>query len=173
MTNRLPISLGIVLAVSLLGPRTLWAQQSASKTFAAFTTDSTAWQRVVVYVVGALSTQIVGSAADPSPQPWQLQLPSDDPQRSLLYTQLRTILRARQTMPADTLVRALEIGPLLISNDTARVEVRFQETRMCPGTGRTTGSGWSTTVLVPRDSREKVWGAAFSRSTLAGDRVGC
>jgi hypothetical protein len=170
---RNPITLSIVLALLLVEPRTLRSQQTASNVFAALSTDSTAWQSVLVYVVGALSAQLVSGATDPTPQPWRLQLPADDPQRQLLQAQLRTVLRARQVMPADTLVRSLDVGPLIISNDTARVEVRFGETRKCPGSGRTTGSGWSTTVLVPREPRQKFWGAAFSRTTMVGDRVGC
>jgi hypothetical protein len=76
-------------------------------------------------------------------------------------------------VPADTVVRSLEFGPLIIAGDTARVDVRFDETRKCPGTTRTTGFGWNTTVLVPREPRLKFWGAALARTTLAGDRVGC
>jgi hypothetical protein len=165
-------SLSLVLALSL-GPTTVRTQEPAKKAFAELSTDSTAWQRVLAHVVGALSSQLVAAATDPAAQPWRLRLPSKDPQRLLLQTQLRTLLRAREAIPADTLVRSLDLGPLLISNDTARVDVHFAETRKCPGTGRTTGFGWSTTVLVPRQPRQKFWGAAFSRSTTVGDRVGC
>jgi hypothetical protein len=169
--NRRSISLSVALALSL-APTTVHAQ-TATKAFAELSTDSTAWQRVLAYVVGALSVPLVAAATDPTAQPWQLQLPSEDPQRQLLLTQLRTVLRTRQAIPADTLVRSLELGPLLIAGDTARVDVRFEEIRRCPGTARTTGFGWTTTVLVPREPRQKFWGAAFSRTTAAGDRVGC
>jgi hypothetical protein len=163
----------IALALALIASSALYSQEAANKAFVALTTDSTAWQRVVVYTVGALSSQLVVTATDPAPQPWRLQFPSDDPQQQLIRTQLRTILRMRQSVPADTLVRSIEFGPLVISNDTARVEVRFEETRKCHQTKKITGSGWSTIVLVPRDPRLKFWGAAFSKTTLAGDRVGC
>jgi hypothetical protein len=164
-------SLSIALALSL-APTTVRAQ-TATKAFADLSTDSTAWQHVLAYVVGALSVQLVAAATDRTAQSWKLQLPSEDPQRQLLLTQLRTILRARQPVPADTVVRSLEFGPLIIAGDTARVDVRFDETRKCPGTTRTTGFGWNTTVLVPREPRLKFWGAALARTTLAGDRVGC
>jgi hypothetical protein len=170
--DRCTISLSIVLAFSL-GPTTVRTQETANKAFAELATDSTAWQRVLAHVVGALSPQLVAAATDPAAQPWRLRLPSDDPQRQLLQTQLRTVLRAREAIPGDTLVRSLDLGPLLISNDTARVNVRFAETRKCPGSGRTTGFGWSTTVLVSREPRQRFWGAAFSRTTTVGDRMGC
>jgi len=147
--------------------------ETANKAFAKLATDSTAWQHVLAHVVGALSPQLVAGATDPAAQPWRLRLPSDDPQRQLLQAQLRTVLRAREAIPGDTVVRSLNFGPLLISNDTARVDVSFEETRKCPGTGRTTGFGWSTTVLVPRVPRYRFWGAAFSRATTHGDRVAC
>jgi hypothetical protein len=165
-------SVSVALALSL-APTTVRAQETATKAFAVLSTDSAAWQRVLAYVVGALSVQLVAAATDRTAQSWQLQLPPKDPQRQLLQTQLLTVLRARQPMQVDTLVRSLELGPLLIAGDTARVDVRFEETRKCPGTARTTGFGWTTTVLVPRDPRQKFWGAALSRTTRAGDRVGC
>lgn len=163
--------LSIALALSL-APTMVRAQKTSTSALAALSTDSTAWRRVLVYVVGALSGQLVDAATDPTAQSWKLQLPSD-PQRQLLLTQLRTVLRARQPIQGDTLVRSLELGPLVIAADTARVDVRFEETRKCPGTARTTGFGWTTTVLVPREPRKKFWGAAISRTTAAGDRVGC
>jgi hypothetical protein len=164
-------SLSITLALSL-APTTVRAQPT-TKAFAVLSTDSAAWQRVLTYVVGALSGQLVAAATDPTKQSWQLQLPSEDPHRQLILTQLRTVLRARQPLQADTLVRSLQFGPLLIVGDTARVDVSFEETRKCRGTARTTGFGWSTTVLVPREPRQKFWGAALSRTTSVGDRVGC
>ena len=166
-----------VCAFALCVPLQLNAQNAIDRVVAGLSTDSAAWQRVLTYVVTALSGELVRAAADPSPQPWRFQLPSDEPQGTLLFTQLRTILRARQPMPSDSVVRSLEIGPLNIQNDTARVEVRFTETRSCPGAERATASAWWTTVLVPRatfeQSRQKPWAAAFSRSTAVGDRLGC
>jgi hypothetical protein len=174
--RRLPglLSTILVCVVALsLAPAMARSQETASRVFPAMRSDSAVWQRILAYVVGALSVTLVSAAGDPTPQPWQLQLPSDDPQRQLLLTQLRTILRARQTMPADTIIRSLKLGELVIAGDTARVDVDFEETRKCPGGQRTTGFGWATTVLVPRDPRQKFWGQAFSRTTQAGDRIGC
>lgn len=173
MANTRRVSLSIALAAALLGPGIAQSQEPANTAFSALATDSTAWQRVLVHTIEALSSQLVGSAADAAAQPWRIQLPADDPQDQLLLTQLRTILRVRQPMPADSVVRSLEFGPLVVARDTARVEVRYGETRKCPGTGRTTGSGWATTVLVPRDPRLKLWGAARSGTTVGGDRLPC
>ena len=162
-------SIGVTLA---LAPSLANAQETP-KTLVALTTDSTAWQRVLTYTVEALSSVLVTSANDPSAQSWRLEFPSDDPQEALIRAQLRTILRIRQVMPADTLVRSLEFGKLVISGDTARVDLRFTETRTCPGSSKTTGSGWSTTVLVPRDPTKKFWEAARPGVTKAGDRLPC
>jgi hypothetical protein len=137
------------------------------------TTDSAAWQSFLVYVVGAVGPQLVRAGNDASAQPWRVEVSSQEPQRQLLETQLRTILRARDATPHDSVTRTLEIGRLNVSNDTARVDVSFEETRKCPGSARTTGFGWSTTVLVPREPRFRFWLAARSKSTLAGDRVSC
>jgi len=164
------ISIAVTLATATPGPA---QAQEPRKEFVALTSDSSAWQSVLMYTVEALSGVLVRSATDPSPQPWRLDFPSGDPQEALIRAQLRSILRIRQVMPADTLVRSLEFGKLVITGDTARVDVRFTETRTCPGTGRTTGSGWSTTVLVPREPTQKIWGAARSAGTKVGDRLPC
>lgn len=169
MTKRF-ISVSIVIA--LAAPSAVHAQEPR-KEFVALTTDSAAWQSVLMYTVEALSAVLVRSATDPSPQPWRLEFPSDAPQEALIRAQLRTILRMRQVMPADTLVRSLAFGKLVITGDTARVDVRFTETRTCPGTGRTTGSSWATTVVVPREPVHKFWGAARSKTTSVGDRLPC
>jgi hypothetical protein len=166
------ISVSIAITIATAVPSPVHAQETP-KAFVALTTDSSAWQSVVMYTVGALSSVLVSSATDPAAQPWRLEFPSDDPQEALIRTQLRTILRMRPVMPADTLVRSLEFGKLVISGDTARVEVRFTETRTCPGSSKTTGSGWSTTVLVPREPTQKIWGAARSLTTKVGDRLPC
>jgi hypothetical protein len=139
----------------------------------AATSDSVAWQRVLVYAVGALATQLVGSASDTSAQAWALRLPAAEPQRPLLARQLTTLLRARSPGPGDPVVRALELGPLTVAQDTARVLMRFSEERQCAGSPETTGFAWSDTVLVPRHPRDGFWGAAQSRGGTHGDRMGC
>lgn len=164
-------AISAALTVSALAP--LDAQARPRSPFERLGTDSVAWQRVLVYVVSAVSTDLVRTSVDPSAQPWDLQLPAGEPQRSLLEAQLRTILRARPIAAGDSVYRTLTLGPLVIRGDTARVHVSMNETRRCPGSARTAGSGWSTTVLVPREPKLRFWGAAFSRSTLAGERFGC
>ena len=161
------------LVLLLAGSRQSWGQTPARDAFAALRSDSVAWQRVLDYVIRALSPELVRAAADTAAQPWDLQLPPAEPQRQLLARQLRIILRARSITAADSVTHRLEIGALRIVNDTALVGVHMQETRRCPGTTRTTGFGWTDTVRVRRDPKQKFWGAAFSRMALAGDRVGC
>ncbi len=166
------ISISVAVTLALAAPTFAHAQE-APKAFVALTTDSSAWQSVLMYTVEALSSVLVSTATDPASQPWRLEFPSDDPQESLIRAQLRTILRMRQVMPADTLVRSLTFGKLVISGDTARVDLRYSETETCPGSSKTTGSSWSTTVLVPRDPKLKAWGAARAGITKGGDRLPC
>ena len=163
----------VPIVLLLVGSQQVQAQVASREPLAAMRSDSVAWQRVLVYVIRALSVELVRAATDTAGQPWELHLPPAEPQRQLLEAQLRTVLRARAIRPADSVVRILEIGELHIVGDTALVRVQLQETRRCPGTARTTGSGWMDTVRVPRHPQLTFWGAGFSRSTLVGDRVGC
>lgn len=171
--SRTRFAVALALALFLSGPHRLDAQARHESPFARMRSDSVAWQMVLDFVVSRLSWELVRTAADTSAQPWRLRLPSDEPQRNLLETQLRRILRVRDVTSDDSVFETLEFGPLTIRKDTARVHVHVNETRRCAGTTRTTGSGWSTTVLVPRYGKEKVWGAARFLSTLVGDEVSC
>jgi hypothetical protein len=173
LTARLRTGLKVALAVTLTVPHIVHAQGRSDRVFDQFRTDSVAWQRVLAYVVSALSVQLVSASADTSAQPWNLHIAPSEPQRNLLKGQLRTILRSRVVTGNDPVFHTLDIGPLRVQGDTARVEIGMHETRRCPGTTRTTGSGWTTTVLVPRHPQQKSWGAAFSRTTSVGDKVSC
>jgi hypothetical protein len=148
------------------------ASQTRPDPLRALTTDSAAWQRVLAYVVNALSSDIVRTANDTSRQPWIVRLPADEPQRALLERQLTTILRARPPADMDSVFYTIELGPLRIEHDTARVHMRSDVARRCPGSTRTEGGGGSGDVLVPR-SRSGLWGAARMNSGIAGDRVPC
>ena len=161
------------LLVLLAGSRQLHAQPPARDAFAALQSDSVAWQRILTYVVQALSPELVRAAADTQRQPWDLRLPTTEPQRQLLATELRTILRARPILPTDSVTHRLEISRLRIVDDTAVVAVQMLETRRCTGSTRTTGFSWLDTVRVRRQPEQRLWGAAFSRGTLVGDSVGC
>lgn len=166
------LTLVVVLSLTAAVLRPVEAQGALRTAPPEMSSDSTAWQRVLVYVVGALGTQIVQSASDTSPQPWHLRLPPDEPQRQLLETQLKTILRARPVTDKDAVVHTLEIGALSIVNDTARVKVTLDVTRRCSGSTRTAGFGNVDDVFVPR-TPQGFWGAARSSGTLHGDRAGC
>lgn len=160
-----------VLAAGLLGALPAHAQRAAAMA-ATLGTDSVAWQRVLVHVVSTLSPLIVRAAADPAPQPWDLRLPADERQRPLLESQLRRILRARPATAEDSVVYTLELGPLRVVGDTARVLMRTDVTGHCPGSTRVTGFGNEEEVLVPR-APPGFWGAARSERVRHGDRVGC
>lgn len=167
---------GLLLAlcgwVLVTGARPVQAQAASRKVPLEMSSDSTAWQRVLVYVMGALGTQIVQAAADTTPQPWHLRLPPYEPQRRLIERQLTTILRLRSVTENDTVVYTLELGALSVVNDTAHVKVSTDVARRCAGTTRLTGFGTVEEVWVPR-APQGFWGAARSSSVLVGDRTPC
>ena len=113
----------LLVAATFL-PQSIKAQVRPNDLPAAFMTDSTAWQRILVYVVSSLSTHLVRTASDTSLQPWRITLPADAPRRAELEAHLRTLLRARTVVPQDTVAYELEIGPFVVANDTGRVRVR-------------------------------------------------
>jgi hypothetical protein len=160
----------LVTVLGLAAPRD--AQTQSTPVFEALATDSAAWQRVITTVVATLSPQLVRAAADPAPQAWELQLPSEDPQSPLLEAQLRTILRSRAPTTSDSVTFALRLGPLRIDGDTARVQMHSDVVRRCPGSTSTTG--WSNVgdVLVPRTDQGS-WGTARMGTVSHGDRIGC
>lgn len=170
--SHLRTSLVVALLLTASGlaiPRQGRGQVAAASPLEPLTTDSTAWQRVITHVVDMLSPQIVRAAADPAYQPWELHLPADEPQRLLLETQLRTILRARPATAADSVLYSLHLGPLRIDGDTARVHMQMTVTRRCPGIG-----GWGNTleILVPR-GQGHMWGVARAGIVAHGSRAGC
>ena len=136
-----------------------------------FFSDSTLWQRVLAHVVQSLSTYQVRTGVDTNPQPWQISLAYDGPQREMLMRQLRTILRARPHAASDTMSFSLHIGPLTIVADTARVSVRTSFDKRCRD-GRMGGFGNEETVIVPRHPRVG-WGVASSQGMTHGARAAC
>ena len=137
-----------------------------------FMSDSVAWERILVYVISSLSTHLVRTASDTSRQPWRIALPPDEPQRTMLAARLRTLLRARPVLPEDTVVYELEIGPLVVANDTGRVRVRTDFAKRCPGTSRSGGYGNDDRVYVVRHP-PGFWSIARTEGVLHGDRFGC
>ena len=149
------------------------AQTRPRDQLATLATDSVAWQRVLAYVIGSLSSQLVATSSDTALQPWSIGIPAAEPQRALLEQQIRTLVRARAPLASDSVVRALELGPLIILRDTGYVRVQFSLTRRCAGSSTTTGYGNVDSVLVPRHPQLRVWGAARSAGARHGDRAGC
>lgn len=165
------LAVAIVSAGLLVAPRSLDGQER-SPLPAQFFSDSTLWQRVLTHVVTSLSTYQVRTGVDPNPQPWQMTVPDDTPHRELLLRQLRTILRARPVLSADTLIFTLLVGPLTFRNDTAHVTIRTDFGKRCPdGTG-IGGFGNVDSVVVPKDPRAG-WAVARSVRVLHGDRAAC
>ena len=161
-----------VALVALIALTPVAGAQQPSAVIARLSTDSTAWQRVLVHVVSTLSARLVEAAVDPSPQPWRIDLPVDEPQRALLDAQLRLILRARSATSADSVVYAIVLGPLRIVGDTARVQFHTSVERRCPSSARSAGWTNDEEIVVPRGPGI-VWGAARSHAVMHGDRVGC
>lgn len=162
----------VVLGAGLLAtPRVLIGQQGPALP-AQFFSDSALWQRVVTHVVSSLSTYLVRTAVDSNPQPWQLSLPDDAPQRALLLRHLQTILRARTATSSDTLAFALLVGPVRIVNDTAYLTIRTDFGKRCRGSTAMGGFINTDSVVVPKHPRSG-WGSARSAVVRHGERVGC
>jgi hypothetical protein len=88
-------SLAIALSIGLAIPASSQAHAPYSDLPGLLRIDSTAWQRVLVYITSQLSTELVRAAADTTSQPWIIRLPDREPQRALIGRQLRTLRRAR------------------------------------------------------------------------------
>ncbi len=174
MPRTLRSGLRPLLAMAMLSgvAATTVGAQTPTSSRAALASDSTAWQRVLAHVVSSLSNQLVRAATDSLPEPWRIELPADEPQRTVLEQQLRRIVRMRPPSDVDTVVYELSLGPLLIVGDTARVTFRRSTTRRCPGSTQTTGWVNQEEILVPR-LPAGFWGAARSTHVLHGDRLGC
>ena len=166
------LTTAILAAALLTAPARPLIGQDATAFLTRSFSDSTLGQRVLTHMVGSLSTYLVRTGVDSNPQPWQLTLPDDAPHRELLLRQLRTILRARPALPTDTLIFSLTVGPLTVSNDTARVTVRMEFGKRCPGSGAIGGFVNTDSVFVPRHPRFG-WAAARSAGVRHGDRGGC
>jgi len=164
-----------ILVAALLAttfqPSSVNAQTLPDALRASLRRDSTAWQRIIVYVVSSLSPHLVRTASDTARQPWRIALPPDAPQRRVLEAQLRTILRARPVLPEDTVAYELEIEPLVVVNDTGRVRVRTDFAQHCPGTSRSRGYANFDRVYIVRHPLG--WSIARSEGVLHGDRFGC
>ncbi len=125
------------LAAGLASPAAVRAQVVPAS-MEVLATDSAAWQRVITAVVEMMSPQLVRGAMDPAPQAWQITLPSDEPQSGLLGAQLWTLFRARVPTDADRVTHRLELGPLHVEGETARVHMRSEVVQRCPGSTTST-----------------------------------
>ena len=161
-----------MLAILLAAPGPTILSAQVQRPSSASTSDSVAWERILIYVVSSLSTHQVRTSTDASLQPWTITLPQDEPQRELLEARLRTILRARPVAAEDSVTYELEIGPLVLTNDTARVTVRTDFANRCAGSDRSGGYGNVDRVFVVRGSRG-FWGVARTAGVAHGVRVGC
>jgi hypothetical protein len=169
---RRPLLIGLTVLVATTANSSVGAQQRTGALPPTFASDSVAWERILVYVVGQLSTHLVRTANDTARQPWRIALPADAPQRPLRERQLHTILRTRPTLSRDTVAYELEIGSLIVVNDTGRVVVRTDFARRCPGTSSSGGFENIDRVYVVRHP-PGFWSIARSEGVRHGDRFGC
>jgi len=169
---RVPTVLAAALLAISVTARGAESQDPSPKFLAAFASDSVAWERILVYVIGSLSTHLVRTADDPTPQPWRITLPPDEPQRTLLETRLRTLLRARPVLSEDTVVYELRIDPLTVTADTARTVVRTSFRQRCAGSNRTQGYENVDQVYIVRHP-PGFWGVALTAGVMHGDSLGC
>lgn len=169
----------LVAALSLLPHQQAEAQARPNIRWGQSPPDSTAWRPLLSYIIAnTLSDNILDAAIDTTSHAWEMSFPAMGAAWPAIEAHLRTILRARGPLPADTVVWELRIGELTVSGDTARVQVHSGMTKRCPGSARTAGYGNRYDVFVVRHRASSVgstkfWGGARSDGVLHGDRAGC
>jgi hypothetical protein len=149
------------------------AGQVTSMASEILTPESRVWRPILEVVVSRVAGDIVRAANAPTEEAWIVTLPDSTPSWLRLRDHFMRMLRARPVSAEDESFRELYVGPLRITGDTARVELRTSFTRKCPGSTWVTGSGTNEDILLARFPTFG-WGArASSASVLVGDRVPC
>lgn len=174
---KLWLCLGLGLAMAM--PRQAIDAQAASRPrMGDIQPDSAAWRPLLVYIIANLSHNVLDAAIDTTPRPWKMRFPSTGANWPAIETHLRTVLRAREVLPGDSVVYELTIHDLTVSADTARVQVITSVAWDCPGGARQGGYTNRDDVFAFRFSAWRpespsVWSAARSAGVLHGDRFGC
>lgn len=135
--------------------------------------DSMIWDRVLVHLWETFAHELRTASLDARPVAWTMSFPASGLPWARVEAHLRLALRARQPVPADSVVRTLEFGAITIANDTARVTIITDHALRCPGDERP--GGWRNThdVIVPYFRDGGTWGVARTRSVRHADRFGC
>ena len=137
------------------------------------TPESRVWRPILEFVVSRVAGDIIRAANAPTEEAWSVTLPDSTPSWLRLHDHLMRILRARPVRADDDSFRELYVGPLRVTGDTARVELRTSFTRKCPGSTWVTGSGTNEEILLARFPAFGWGGRASSAGGLVGDRVPC
>jgi hypothetical protein len=138
--------------------------------------DSSVWRPILEYVVRSLSPYIARAATDTTLRPWNVRLPSSEAPWPMIENHFRSLLRARSVTNTDSIFYRLEVGPLSMVGDTARVNISIEQTKLCPGSGgRSGGYGNRDNVYVHRVMNGNLgwWSSARSDGIIHGDRFGC
>ncbi|MGH7460694.1 MAG: hypothetical protein ACREMA_06650 [Longimicrobiales bacterium] len=135
--------------------------------------DTSAWRPLLDFVVTRLTQRLADSTADNRTNPWQLTLPSTLPRG--VANQLRIALRARDVTAQDAAYDVLELGPMDLAGDTARIRFVTGRTQRCPGTEQTTGYSNHEVVYVTRVIIAGVpsWSSAMAVDGVHGDGLPC
>lgn len=169
------VGFGLTMA---LPQQTIDAQSASRLRLGEIQPDSAAWRPMLIYIIAKLSHNVLDAAIDTNPRPWKMSFPSTGANWPAIETHLRTVLRAREVLPGDSIVYELRIHDMTVSADTARVQVITGVTLDCPGG---TGQGGYTNrddvfafrFSPGRSLSPSVWSAARSAGVLHGDRFGC
>ena len=137
--------------------------------------DTSVWRPIVQHIFERVSYFIAGAATDSSIQVWSMTFPSEAGLWPRLHEHLQLALRSRMPTDADSSYYELEVGPLTISGDTARLKLHTGLMILCPGTERRGGYGNEEEIVIVkrRVAEFAAWRAVRPVPVEHGDRFGC
>ena len=135
--------------------------------------DSAARMRVLEFMWERLAPHLLRAAMDTATQAWVFRLPAEDPLTPQVEAHLRTALRAREPLPADTAVFVLTLTPAVVAADTTRATLTLDYEHRCAPGARAGGWGTVYPLFAPRIGAGGPWGPARAPRIVEGARALC
>lgn len=170
--TRLPFLIVVCLTATTATAATA---QNATDHSPASLPDTSVWRPIIERIFESVTPFIARTATDTSIQVWLMRFPDSKPPWARLEKRLRAALRSRPPTAADSSYYELEVGPLVVTGDTARVKLRIGMTSLCPGSEHRGGYGNEEEIVTVKfkSAMLSFWSAARPRSILHGDSFGC
>jgi hypothetical protein len=163
--------IGLFVIAGMSCARAASAQRTPNASDPPVLPDTSAWTPLLTGVVERLAPHVLRAATDGSAQPWRFTLPEDGLLWERVERHLRLILNARDVAASDSSYRRLEIGPLQLSGDSARVRLLVEVLWYCPPTDDTAGYRTSEILVSARlPAAGNRWGPARSMNVAHGDK---